>query len=62
MKEVTKYEARDGKVFDTEAEALEHEALLDLAAELADSPILWRDTSAWEVAGWLAENYTLVKK
>jgi hypothetical protein len=62
MKPVTKYEARDGRVFDTEAAALEHEALLDLAAELDDSPISWRDTSAREVADWLAAHYTLVKK
>lgn len=62
MKPVTKYEARDGKLCDTEAGALRHEAFLDLVAELEDSPISWRDTSAWDVAEWLVEHYTVTRK
>jgi hypothetical protein len=62
MKTVTKYEARDGKVFDTEALALEHESFLDLVDELDTSSVSWYSTNACEVAEWLTQNYILVKK
>lgn len=62
MKVVTKYEARDGKVYDTEEEALARERLLDLEAELYDSDISWQSTSAKDVAEWILQNYDITPK
>lgn len=60
--QIIKYQTVDEHEFDTEAQAVEHETVLDLVKELDASPIYWRETSSTEVAEWLCERYTLVRK
>lgn len=56
MKEITKYQTKDGKDFDTREKAEKHEVYLNLVDRLIDSPIYWRETSPAEFAEWLLEN------
>lgn len=56
MKEITKYQTKDGKDFDTREKAEKHEVYLNLVDRLINSPIYWRETGPEEVAEWLLKN------
>lgn len=53
--QITKYEAKCGKQFDTEQEADHYDAVQELAARLED---ICGD--AFDVAEWLLKHYTLI--
>lgn len=62
--QVTKWEASDGSVWDSEVSALRHESFGAVEAELLKAK-LWTAydcPSLIEVAAWLSENYTLTPK
>lgn len=63
VKQITKYEAADGREFLTKEAAEEHDMVLELA-ELLDtqSSICWHDTGAYEVAEWLIATFDITPK
>jgi hypothetical protein len=58
MIEITRYQSRDGKEFETQEEAKNRELFLDFVDEIEASDIYWRDTNAEEVAEWFWKNYS----
>lgn len=62
MKEVTKYQADDGKEFDTKAECVRYEKIRAFAEKLGSSSICWYDADTDEVAAWIFENADYVRE
>lgn len=55
--------AHDGKEFDNEEYALEHEQMLELKAKLDEADIIdWRDTSPEEIASYLVRFFDFTPK
>ena len=62
MIEITRFQSRDGKEFETKEEAERQELFLDFVGEVEASDIYWRGTNAEEVAEWFWKNYSFQRK
>lgn len=61
MKQVVRFEAEDGNLFDTEEACLRHEARDEFERTMyASNYICWRDTSPSEIVDWMLGNRELV--
>lgn len=61
MRPVTKFETLDGKIFDTEAEALAHERQLVIRAKF-ETEAWYREMDPEDIVDWFLANYELKEK
>lgn len=54
MKQVTRYEAEDGKLFNSESECIKHDRRLMVIRQI-DEDLHLRDTSSEEIVDWMIE-------
>lgn len=59
MIEITKYQARDEKVFDTKEACIAHENMLSIVDVLQTTDVYERETSFEEVVTELLKHYTI---
>lgn len=62
MKQVTKYEAEDGKLFDSEEEAKRHEKIISIVKDLENSNLYLPKIDLEELATLLCSTYTMEKR
>jgi hypothetical protein len=59
VKQVSKWESKDGCIFDTEQECQRHEKFVDICERL-DTDLCLRDISSEDIVNWML-NYTSLK-
>ena len=63
MKEVIRYEANDGKLFDTKEECARHETIIDIVTYLKENAVYNEDEMSYEaVLTLLLQKYNITLK